>query len=97
LAQFLLNFDIEMAKNKKKKKENELSEPEVTYGRPELVFFNSFEEMNEYDRVEMAKLSPEETLQQMRRFINIAYGMHGFDPNKLPQNHTIEVVPYNPK
>jgi len=79
-----------MAKSKKKKKEtNELKEPVVGYGH-NLVFFNSFEEQEEYELREMALLSPLEILQQMRKFINLAYGMHGYDPKNLPKKHFIK-------
>ena len=40
----------------------------------------------------MAKLNPEEILKQMRQLINLAYSMHGYDPNNLPKKHTIKIV-----
>ncbi len=83
-----------MAKSKKMK--NEVNESAVGYGS-NLVFFNSFAEMNEYDREQMALLSPEECLKQLRQLINLAYGMHGYNPNKLPKTHNIKVIPYKPK
>jgi hypothetical protein len=53
--------------------------------------FNSFEEQEAYERWEMAKLSPEQTLIQLRKFINIAYGMYGYNPSDLPIKHDIEI------
>ncbi len=84
-------------KEKTKKKEKKTSpgavnEPVVNYQKGDLVFFNSFEEMNLHDREEMAKLSPLECLQRMRQLINLAYGMHGYDPNKLPKKHNIRII-----
>ncbi len=83
-----------MAKSKKKK--NEVNEPAVGYRR-ELKFFNSFEEMDEYDREQMAMLSPVECLEQLRLLINLAYGMHGYDPEKLPKTHNVKIIKYKPK
>ncbi len=74
-----------------------VNEPSVNYQKRDLVFFNSFEEMNQHDREEMAKLSPLECLQQLRQLINLAYGLHGYDPDNLPKKHSIEIIPYNPK
>ena len=54
--------------------------------------FNSFEELKAYELNEMAKLSSIEILTQLRKFINIAYGMQGYDPNKLPIKHTIKII-----
>jgi len=84
-----------MAKGKKNKK-NEVNEPIVEYGR-ELKFFDSFEEMDEYDREQMAMLTPVECLEQLRRLINLAYGMHGYDPKKLPKKHSIKIISYKPR
>lgn len=40
----------------------------------------------------MQQLSGKERLIQMRQFINIAYGMHGYDPNNLPTVHTVKIL-----
>lgn len=80
-----------------KKKANEVNEPATAYGKGKLQFFGSFEEMNEADRKEMASLSPLECLQRLRQLINLAYGMHGYDPNDLPKKHSIKIIPYKPK
>lgn len=40
----------------------------------------------------MAALNSEQILQQLRKFINIAYAMHGYDPNNLPQSHSIKIT-----
>lgn len=78
-----------MAKSKKHK--NEMNEPAVEYGR-EIYFFNSFKEQEDYELKQMALLSPIEILQQLRQFINVAYGMHGYDAKKLPKKHTIKII-----
>lgn len=70
--------------------ENLTKEPAAVY-HTELKVFHSFEEQETYERLEMAKLSPEQTLVQLRKFINIAYGMYGYNPNDLPLKHDIEI------
>jgi len=82
--------------HKPRKKADEVNEPAVAYGH-NLIFFNSFEEMNRYDREQMAKLTTLQIFQNLRRLINLAYGMHGYDPSKLPKKHNIKIVPYSPK
>lgn len=81
-----------MAKKKKhtkqKKVTKQANEPSAVYGKS-LVFFKSFEEQEEYNREKVILLNPIEILQHLRQMINIAYGMHGFDPQKLPKKHKI--------
>ncbi len=72
-------------------RQNKLNKPQASYERP-LQIFNSFEEQHDYELSEMAKLSGEEILKQMRQMINIAYGMHGYDPLKLPKKHDIKII-----
>ena len=74
-----------------KSENNKLNEPQVSYERPFHVF-NSFEAQQEYELTEMAKLTGEQILQQMRQMINIAYAMHGYDPTKLPNKHFITFI-----
>ncbi len=50
---------------KTKTKKTEVNEPQVKYGEKEIVFFNSFEEKNEYDHRDYASLTPEESLSQV--------------------------------
>lgn len=93
-----LNFNmlnIPMAKKKTYRTNKEsptVKESEVSYEKKRIRFFNSFEEQEQYKSEEMAKLSPEEILKQMRQLINLAYGMHGYDPNNLPKKHTIRII-----
>lgn len=84
-----------MPKKKKysfEKKTLTINEPIVLYKNKNFHIFNSFEEQENYKLEQMAKLSSEEILKQMRQLINLAYGMHGFDPNNLPKKHTIKIV-----
>ena len=74
-----------------KKKQNQANEPQSAYSRP-FKIFNSFEEQQEYELNEMAKLTGEEILKQMRQMINVAYGMHGYDPKNLPKKHDIVII-----
>lgn len=79
-------------KNKSVKKNLEAKEPDVSYGRKDLRIFSSFAEQEQYELEQMAALSPEQILQQMRKFINTAFGMHGYNPEKLPSKHKIKIV-----
>jgi hypothetical protein len=76
----------------KKKKNKTVEEPVVSYATRSIRMFTSHEEQAHFELEEMAKLSSIEILQQMRKLINLAYGMHGYDPSKLPQEHTIKIV-----
>ena len=83
-----------MAKNKTYKTKSgkpKVNEPLSAYGRP-MRIFKSFEEQEAYELKQMAALSSEQILQQLRKFINIAYAMHGYDPNNLPKKHFIKIV-----
>jgi hypothetical protein len=60
--------------------------------RHHLSFFNSQEEKEELDLMRMRNLSHEERMMEMRQCINVAYGMHGFDPSNLPQKHKITFI-----
>ena len=67
-------------KYKKKFKEPEVNEPAAEYIKPpgnQIIFFNSFEEMNEYDLQEMANSTPEE------RFKHITYMIQHLYADKL--------------
>ena len=76
---------------KEKKKQNQVNEPQSAYTRL-FKIFNSFEEQQEDEIKEMAKLTGEEILKQMRQMINVAYGMHGYDPLNLPKKHDIVII-----
>ncbi len=82
-------------KKKKEKKENkdQVNEPLAIYGN-NLRFFQSFEEQEKAELEEMASLSSVEILQHLRRFINTAYGMHGYNPDVLPSKHNISNIKY---
>lgn len=70
---------------------NEANEPVASYGG-EFRIFNSFEEQELYELKLMASFKPQQILEQMRKLINTAYGMHGYDPTKLPQKHNIKII-----
>jgi hypothetical protein len=57
--------------------------------RGELKFYNSHEEQEEDRSREMSKFSGLENLINLRRLINISYGMHGYDPNKPTGLHNL--------
>jgi hypothetical protein len=58
----------------------------------EFKIFASFEEQEAFEYSQMQQLSGKERLMQMRQFINIAYGMHGYDPDNLPTIHTVKIL-----
>jgi len=60
-----------------------------------IKIFNSFEEQESYELKKMSELTSIDILKQMRQFINLAYGMHGYNPNNLPTKHTIKIISYN--
>ncbi len=60
-----------MDSNKEKDK-NEVNEPAPGYDN-RITFFKSFEEMNEHDHMEMAKLSYVERMQQLNFLIRNMY------------------------
>jgi hypothetical protein len=78
--------------SKRKLKNNQVNEPIAEYKSREIKFFGSFEEQEEYELKQMALLSSQEILEQMRKSINIAYGMHGYDPENLPKVHTVRII-----
>ncbi|MCG3168107.1 MAG: hypothetical protein POELPBGB_03907 [Bacteroidia bacterium] len=79
-------------KYKSGKSKSLVKEPEVGYSEKKIHIFNSFAEQEQYELEQMAVLTPVEILQQMRKFINTAFAMHGYNPEKLPKKHTITIV-----
>ena len=73
---------------------NEVNDPAASYNS-NFRIFNSFEEQEQYELKLMASYSPKQILEQMRMFINTAYGMHGYDPNNLPKEHSIRIIKGN--
>ncbi|CAN5846139.1 hypothetical protein BH11BAC7_BH11BAC7_24990 [soil metagenome] len=78
--------------SKRKFKNNQANEIAGKYKSREIKFFGSFEEQEAYELQQMALLTSQEILEQMRQSINIAYGMHGYDPDNLPQVHTVRII-----
>ena len=62
------------------------------YENNRIKIFNSFEEQAAYELQAMSELSPEQILQQMRMFINTAFAMHGYDPENLPEKHSVKII-----
>ncbi len=73
-----------------------VQEPQNVYEHP-IKIFKSFEEQNDFERREMAKLSPIEVMTQMRQLINKAYGMKGYGPAIVPKERSIKIIYYNPE
>lgn len=61
-----------------------------------LKFYSSQEELDEAELKRMREMTPEERMREMRLHINLAYGLHGFDPNNLPTKHTLTFI-YPPR
>jgi hypothetical protein len=82
------------AKKKKlsKKRTSTVEEPIIPYAKRGIKIFYSHEQQEEYELKQMSLISPKEALQNLRKLINLAYGMHGFDPNKLPSKHSIKII-----
>ncbi len=84
---------IKMAKKKLKQSDTEINnvinEPNVVYAGHDLTFFNSIEEQNRFELEELSKLNSEEILRNLRKFINISFGMKGYNPENLPTQHKI--------
>jgi hypothetical protein len=83
-----------MAKrNKENEHLNNDNGQEVPYAKKKLALkvFYSFEEQAEYERQYSASLSSLDRMLQLRKMIDAAYRMHGFDPNNLPDKHTITI------
>lgn len=79
-------------KSKNKKKSDEVNESVVEYRTGKIVVFKSFQEQEAFELEQMALLSPVQILKQLRKFINIAYGIHGYDPKKLPKKHSVRII-----
>ena len=62
------------------------------FTKKSILIFKSFEEQEDYNRLQMAKLTHLERLQHLRKMINVAYGMYGYDPNNLPTKHKITIL-----
>ena len=77
--------------NKGKEENKEANEPPLSYGSGinRMVFFNSFEEQEEYTAKVAAALTPLECMQHMRKLINLSYRMDGIDFNNPPTQHSI--------
>ncbi len=72
--------------------ESKVNEPIAALKASRIKVFKSFEEQAAYELKEMAALSSVQILQQLRKFINIAYGMHGYSPDSLPKKHFIKII-----
>ena len=77
---------------KTKKAESKVNETLASCGTNHIQIFKSFQEQEAYELKQMASLSSVQILQQMRKCINIAYGMHGYDPDNLPKKHFIKII-----
>ena len=77
---------------KTKSKANQVNEPLEEYKTKQIQIFTSFEEQDEFNLKQIAELSSEEILVQLRQLINLAYDMHGYNPDALPKTHTIKII-----
>jgi hypothetical protein len=77
-----------------KKSNSNASEPKIAYEKKRIRIYHSFEEEAEDELKFMASLSPMESLQLMRKYIDNTYRMNGFNPENLPKKHKITIVSY---
>ena len=74
------------------KEHDKVNEHNIQNKSSQIKIFKSFKEQEEFELQQMASLNPLQILEHLRKFINIAYGMHGFNPNNLPSKHTIRIL-----
>ena len=79
-------------KSLQKKNTSKVEETLSPYAKREIKIFHSHKEEEDYKLQQMALLTSEENLQHLRKLINIAYGMHGYDPDNLPKKHTVKII-----
>jgi hypothetical protein len=79
-------------RSNKRKLPDEVNEPAAEYQAGKIIFFHSFKEQEEYELKQMAALSSIQILEQLRKFINVAYVMHGYNPDNLPLAHSIRII-----
>jgi len=82
----------QLVQNQKDKEDPKVNEPGTLYKSREIHIFSSFEEQEAYEMGKMAELSSQQILEQLYQFITIAYGMHGYDPNNLPNKHSVKII-----
>jgi hypothetical protein len=75
-------------------KTKKLEESSVQYLPKKLAIYHSFEEQEAEQLLAMSRLTSVEILLQLRQMINLAYGMHGYDPDNLPSKHSIRIAGY---
>lgn len=61
------------------------------YQKTEIQVYNSYSDKLSQDLIYVAGLNPLQRLQQLRQLINLAYGMHGYDPENIPTLHRISI------
>lgn len=59
--------------------------------RPQQVY-NLFEDLETQELIHMLSLRPAQRFAELRRFINTAYRMRGYDPDSLPKKRRIIIV-----
>jgi hypothetical protein len=69
--------------------DNMLNEPPSSWG---IRIFGSVEDAANEQRAYWASLTPLERMINLRKLINMSYGMHGYDPDHLSPEHHIEIV-----
>jgi hypothetical protein len=56
--------------------------------------FKTKEDQENAEREYSASLTPLERLFVLRKMINNAYGMHGFEPNKIPKTRSLRIISF---
>ena len=79
---------------KVKSKKKVVKEPKTVYKKSSFRIFHSFEEQAQYELEKMATRTGIESLRLLRRCINVAFMMHGYNPAKLPKKHKLKITGY---
>jgi hypothetical protein len=60
-----------------------------------IRIFKSFEEQEMHVIKNMARSTPLQQMEFLRKIIDRSYAMHGFDPTKIPMKHTITILSHD--
>lgn len=59
-----------------------------------ITFYNSFEEQEEDNRKQLAKLTSSELMLALRKLINVNFRLDNIDRSSLPNKHTIKIIEF---
>ena len=77
--------------SKEEENKNKVNEPGAGYRKQEIVFFNSFQEMNDRHAMQMASLTPEERLNELERMRKMFLAEYLLPDGSWPLDKTIRI------